>query len=74
MWPGVCRALRCCEFFFAELTRRARALPAEIHQLARSYHWEESTILRLSYARRGRYLALLEKDEHANLFGGFLQD
>jgi hypothetical protein len=55
------------------LTRRARALPAEIHQLARSYHWEESTILRLSYARRGRYLALLEKDEQANLFGGFLE-
>jgi hypothetical protein len=53
------------------LTRHARALPREIHKLARNYHWEESTILRLTYARRTRYLGLLEQDEHASLFQGF---
>ncbi|MGH7620647.1 MAG: hypothetical protein ACREPM_25830 [Gemmatimonadaceae bacterium] len=33
----------------------------EVHVLALHYHWSESDILRLTRAKRQRYLALLER-------------
>lgn len=48
----------------------AKALPRDIHTLATQYHWEESTILRLTHARRRRYLMLIEQDADTALFAG----
>jgi len=46
------------------------ALFRDVHKLAQLYHWEEAGILRMSYARRHRYLRLIEQDEHAQLLSG----
>jgi hypothetical protein len=40
---------------------------AEVHHLARTYHWTEPEILRLSLKRRLDYLMLIEADENATL-------
>lgn len=46
------------------------ALFRDVHRLAQLYHWEEAGILRMSPARRQRYLRLIERDEHAALLSG----
>jgi len=42
----------------------------EVHTLARTYHWEERTILGLARLRRREYLALIEADALAALVPG----
>lgn len=46
-------------FFWSELKARAEILLREVHQLAATYGWRESEILRLSPARRAAYLELV---------------
>ena len=48
-----------CNFFFQELSERERRLHEEVHQLALSYHWSESDILRMTPRKRKLYLDLL---------------
>jgi hypothetical protein len=59
-----------CTFFFAEMTGNARRLRRDVHVLARTYHWEEATILALPRTRRCDYLAMIEADELGALVGG----
>lgn len=40
---------------------------AEVHHLARTYHWPQSEILHLSLKRRLDYLMLIEADGDAEL-------
>lgn len=47
------------DFFWREISTRARRLLTEIHQLAQAYGWTESEILALSDARRQTYLELI---------------
>lgn len=42
-------------------------LLAEVHRLARIYHWSESQILKLSLRRRLDYLMLIDADETAEM-------
>ena len=46
-----------------ELAGDADALFAEVHALARHYHWSEGEILGLELPRRRRYLELLLADD-----------
>jgi hypothetical protein len=46
-------------FLFGELATRRDALYREVHELALHYHWSEADILRMTSARRRRYLGLL---------------
>lgn len=49
-------ALDVPAFLWEEIEVRARRLLDEVHLLARSYHWREADILRLSETRRRAYL------------------
>lgn len=46
-------------FFLAELDGKLAQLLADVHVLARHYHWSEQEILELPPARRARYLELI---------------
>jgi hypothetical protein len=46
-------------FFWTELETQARQLQREVHELARVYGWNESTILSMSAVSRHRYLELV---------------
>jgi len=46
-------------FFWTELETHARQLQSEVHELARVYGWNESTILSMSALSRKRYLELV---------------
>jgi hypothetical protein len=46
----------------AELEQRLSGLYAQIHTIARAYHWDERQILALPSERRVRYLALIAAD------------
>jgi hypothetical protein len=46
-------------FFLQELDGRAAQLLSDVHALALHYHWSEDEILRLTPARRARYLELI---------------
>jgi hypothetical protein len=60
-------SVRCAVVFFFELKGRAAGLLAEVHRLARSYHWSERDILSLALDRRFAYLLLLEQEADAQL-------
>lgn len=47
-------------YFWAELEAKADALMAEVHVLARAYHWSENDILAMPPSRRRRYLKMVE--------------
>jgi hypothetical protein len=49
------------------LKGRAAGLLAEVHRLARAYHWSEGDILALSVDRRLAYLLMLEQEADALL-------
>lgn len=51
-------AFDICAFLWSRLSAQARGLLREIHVLARTYGWQEETILALSPARRRSYLEL----------------
>ena len=46
-------------FFWTELETQARQLQREVHELAKVYGWNESTILSMSAVSRQRYLELV---------------
>src|SRR5207302_1639138 len=46
----------------ARLRQRQLALVETVHRLASRYHWTEADILSIPEWRRGRYLALLERE------------
>lgn len=48
--------------FLRKALGRTHALLAEIHRLARSYHWSEADILALPIGRRRQYLGLIAAD------------
>ena len=52
---------------------RSRALFREVHRMARTYHWSEQDILRLSLKRRLIYLLAIEEDLHAALVAELTQ-
>jgi hypothetical protein len=52
--------LDVAEFFWAELSARARRLLHEVDTLARAYHWSEAEILALTPRRRRAYLEMAE--------------
>jgi hypothetical protein len=52
------------------MSGHARRLWRDVHVLARTYHWEEGTILALPRPRRCDYLALIEADQLAALVAG----
>jgi hypothetical protein len=41
---------------------RVERLFDEVHRIATHYHWSERDILTLSWRRRGRYLARIDRD------------
>lgn len=53
-----------------ELAADVDELLAEVHALARHYHWSEAEILALELPRRRRYLELLVADEVAEVAAG----
>lgn len=50
-------------FVVSEALARAGRLFREVHTLARTYHWSEADILRLTAARRRTYLELIDETE-----------
>ncbi|MCC6444422.1 MAG: phage baseplate protein [Armatimonadetes bacterium] len=46
-------------FFWAEAAAQAHRLMREVHALARAYGWSEADILKMSAARRHKYLELI---------------
>jgi hypothetical protein len=49
------------------LKGRAAGLLAEVHRLARAYHWSQGDILALAVDRRLAYLVMLEQEADARL-------
>ncbi|MDB4950656.1 MAG: hypothetical protein JWM27_3305 [Gemmatimonadetes bacterium] len=52
--------LDVADFFWTELSARARRVMQDVHVLARAYHWSEAEILALSPGRRRAYLEMAE--------------
>jgi hypothetical protein len=49
------------------MRERGERMAADVHRLARTYHWSEGGILSLSLPRRQRYLRFVEQDDRAAL-------
>ncbi|HYP06540.1 MAG TPA: hypothetical protein VER03_09965 [Bryobacteraceae bacterium] len=56
-----------CAFIFAEVREHSKTLIDDVHMLARTYHWSESEILRLSLRRRLAYLTRIDQERDAAL-------
>jgi hypothetical protein len=54
-----------CAFFLAELREHSKTLIDDVHTLARTYHWSEADVLRLTLRRRLAYLLRIEAERDA---------
>lgn len=54
-----------CAFFLAELREHSKTLIDDVHILARTYHWSEADVLRLTLRRRLAYLLRIEAEHDA---------
>lgn len=54
-----------CAFFLAELREHSKTLIDDVHTLARTYHWNEADVLRLTLRRRLAYLLRIEAERDA---------